>query len=180
MSAASAGADATQFVGVAAFGAAAACCAWRGVRALAHGDRVVWRSLTVVHAILAIEVIVGVRYEARLAVDAWLETRRLYAGRDALQWALVAATIAALALGTAMLLRVPRRAAALRFALLGSAAAVAVFVVESVSMHRVDAILYAAAGPIRFVGWPWVGSAAVVCVGPWRDTRRLPALRSPM
>ncbi len=168
MTAASPGADATQLAGVLAFAAAAACCAWRGVRAASHGDRVVWRSMAVVHAILAIEVIVGVRYEARLAVDAWLEARRLYSGREALQWALVVAAVAALAAGTAMLLRVSRTAAALRLALLGSAAAVAVFCVESVSMHRVDAVLYAAAGPIRSIGWLWVCAAVLVCVAAWR------------
>ena len=47
-------------------------------------------------------------------------------------------------------------------AITGTALALMLLVVETISLHRVDAVMYAQAGPLVLLAWAWVGAAAIV------------------
>ena len=68
-------------------------------------------------------------------------------------------------IGTALAAWVARRhrddGAALG-AIAGTALALMLLVVETISLHRVDALMYAQAGPLVLLAWAWIGAAAIV------------------
>jgi hypothetical protein len=47
-------------------------------------------------------------------------------------------------------------------AITGTVLALMLLVVETISLHRVDAVMYAEAGPLVLLAWAWVGAAAIV------------------
>ena len=47
-------------------------------------------------------------------------------------------------------------------AIAGTALALMLLVVETISLHRVDAVMYAEAGPLVLLAWAWIGAAAIV------------------
>ena len=49
-------------------------------------------------------------------------------------------------------------------AIVGTALALMLLVVETISLHRVDAVMYAQAGPLVLLAWAWIGAAAIVIV----------------
>lgn len=152
--------DLTQAVGMIAFGACALACAqlWRYQR---HST---WGILAAIHALICAEVFLGIRYEIHDQVNAALQTVGAYGTRAFLQVLLLAAAVALLA---AMAWRLRRTGAAV----LGTALICVVFIVETVSLHQIDGLLYAQPGPLKVIGYLWVALAVFVVLAARRARR---------
>lgn len=153
--------DSTQIagmlgLGLAALAAAAAFVAERHDR-LAKNT---WAGIAALHAILASEVLVMLRHRVEGGVGDWLRTAGGYSERRPGQSVLILVII-----GVAIFVarHVVRRAADRRLAVaLGSTMTlVTLFVVESISLHQIDSVLYRPVGPLLTVGWLWIACALV-------------------
>jgi hypothetical protein len=152
--------DANAVAGLSAFAAAAAAClrvSFRRGRSAA-----LWGTLAALHAAWALEILLNLRYRFRAAIIPLVQDRGLYASRASWQGEAIVAT---LLIGTALAAWFWRRhrddGAALG-AIVGTALALMLLVVETISLHRVDAVMYAQAGPLVLLAWAWVGAAAIV------------------
>ena len=152
--------DANAVAGLSAFAAAASAC----LRVSLRGDRstALWRTLAALHAVCAIEVVLNLRYRFRNAILPLMQERGWYASRTTWQGA---AIVAALLIGTALAAWAWRRhrddAAALG-AIVGTALALMLLAIETISVHRFDAVMYAEAGPLVLLAWAWIGAATIV------------------
>lgn len=150
----------TQWLGVAAFALSAAAC----TRAAARCGRS-WAGLAWLQVACAAEVVVNLRQHLHGAADGWLAMHGEYATRLPLQMALVAVTLAGLAGGVGSALAGSRSGgAAATLARAATCAAITLFIVESISLHAVDAVMFAPFGPVLAVGWMWAAAAGVVIV----------------
>lgn len=133
-----------------------------------------WWGIASAHVAFAAEVIAQLRYRAHdlavvLAGDA-------YAGRRPVQAALIVCIVVITGAVVLWLLRVgrafPARAAA--EGLTGSMAAL--FVVEAISLHAVDAVLYRPFGPLPVIAWLWLcGAVGVALCAGWGRSRAMSA-----
>jgi hypothetical protein len=57
-------------------------------------------------------------------------------------------------------------------ALAATAGAVSLFVVESISLHGIDAIMYASVGPVLAIALFWAAAAAIVTASALRSAHR--------
>jgi len=155
--------NATQLAGLLAFGVAALACA-RAARA--RGQRLWWK-LAAVSAGFALEAVLGLRHRLRDAVDTWLLAQGWYDSRTPVQIGLL--VLCALLLGWALwgLAGLRRAGAHARLAATACAVALCLFVIEAISLHGVDALMYANIGPVRLVGWAWVVLAGTMAWAAW-------------
>jgi hypothetical protein len=153
--------NANAVAGLSAFTAAAAAC----LRVSLRRDRsaALWGTLAALHATWALEILLDLRYRFRAAIIPLLQDRGWYASRTAWQ---VGAIAMALLIGTALAAWLWRRhrddGGAALGAITGTVLALMLLVVETISLHRVDAVMYAEAGPLVLLAWAWVGAAAIV------------------
>ena len=152
--------DANLVAGLSAFAGAAAACLRVSLRR--GRSAALWGTLAALHAAWALEILLNLRYRFRTAILPLLQERGWYGSRTVWQ---TEAIVAALLIGTALAAWVARRhrddGAALG-AIAGTALALMLLVVETISLHRVDALMYAQAGPLVVLAWAWVGAAAIV------------------
>lgn len=152
--------DANAVAGLSAFAAAAAACA--GVAMRRGRARALWATLATLHALWALEIVLNLRYRFRAALVPLMQERGWYASRTTWQ---AAAIVVALVLGTAIaaiVLRRHRHDGAALGAIAGTALALVLLAVETISLHRVDAVMYAQAGPLVVLAWLWIGAATIV------------------
>jgi len=151
--------DANAVAGLSAFAAAAAAC----LRvSLGRGAAALWGTLAALHAAWALEILLNLRYRARAALIPLLQERGWYASRTTWQGV---AIVAALLVGTALagwLWRRHRDDGAAAGAITGTALALMLLVVETISLHRVDAVMYEQVGPLVLLAWAWIAAAAIV------------------
>lgn len=152
--------DATRLAGTLAFAAAALAC----LRvAMAGGRRAtLWRALAAVHLVCLFEVVLGLRYDLHIAVNGVLQERGWYASRGRWQAPLLVGALALMGTAAAWACWRHRADPKAARALAGTAVALSVFATETLSLHRIDAVLYAPAGPLLVIGWLWLGAAALV------------------
>ena len=168
--------DASAVAGLSAFAAAAAACLRVSLRRA--GLAALWGTLAALHAAWALEIVLNLRHRFRGAIVPLLQDRGWYASRSAWQGA---AIVVALLIGSALaawLWRRHRDDGAALGAIAGTALALMLLVVETISLHRVDAVMYAEAGPLKLIAWAWIGAAAIVIASAWRssdDLSRSPA-----
>lgn len=159
--------DLTQWVGIAVFACAAIACL-----AASHARPLPWRVLAALHIACCVEVVAGTRYLVHNAMDFTLQAQGRYEGRHPVQFTLAAMTLTvALVCGLAILRRRQRLGVGLTGALIGTALTATLFAIETISMHHVDAVMYAMAGPIKAIGWLWVGVAAITTTSALRGVR---------
>jgi hypothetical protein len=141
----------TQAVGLIVFAASAlACfCAWKVRR------RETWAVLAGVHALLWTEVLLGLRHELHDLVNAWLRSLDAYQARAPAQALLVAMAVAVLAWLACRSRR--NGVAVVATALLG-----VLFLIETISLHQLDRVLYAQPGPLKLIAYAWIALAAAV------------------
>jgi len=152
--------DANAVAGLSAFAAAAAACLRVALRR--RGAAALWGTLAALHAWWALEILLNLRYRFRAALIPLLQDRGWYASRTSWQGA---AIVAALLIGMALagwLGRRHRDDGAAIGAIAGTALALMLLVVETISLHRVDAVMYAQVGPLVLLAWAWIGAAAIV------------------
>lgn len=151
--------DYTQIVGIMVFAIAATAAFVRGGRQ--------WISVGLVNALLCVEVVMNWRYAIRDAVVAVLQQENAYRGRAPWQ---VAMLVVLAIVGAILFIWLQRRFhGRLRVAVLATAAMIVLFTIMLISLHGVDRLLYAPAGPIMRVAWLWVAGAAAVV---WASRRR--------
>ena len=152
--------DANAVAGLSAFAAAAAACHRVALRR--RGAAALWGTLAALHAWWALEILLNLRYRFRAALIPLLQDHGWYASRTTWQ---AAAIVAALLVGTALaawLWRRHRDDGAAVGAIAGTALALMLLVVETISLHRIDAVMYAQVGPLVLLAWAWIGAAAIV------------------
>jgi hypothetical protein len=110
------------------------------------------------------EVVVGLRHRLHDYVAALMMAQGEYGQRGRVQefTIILLATIAVTCM--ALLSLVLRRLAApARIAASITLALSALFAIETVSLHALDAVYYRPAGPLLLIGWLWAIAAAGVC-----------------
>lgn len=115
-----------------------------------------------VQGAFVVELLVGWRYGWHDAAQSLLRSHDGYAGREPLQAALIAA-VAVLCVAVAVLAwRATRSDRAATVAACASAAMAGLLLVEAVSLHAVDAVMYRPLGPVVLLAWAWAATAMVV------------------
>ncbi len=150
--------NATQVAGLLAYAAAALACgwAWRRTR------RGTWAALAAVHALLWLDILLDTRHRLHDGVSAVLSALGLYGSRVVLQ--------AALLLGVAVLaLLAWRRRRRVGAAVAATLLLLALVLIEAISWHESDRVLYTHFGPLLLVAYAWIAGAVVVV---WAALRR--------
>jgi hypothetical protein len=153
--------DATQWAGVIAFGGAALTCFW--VRLWP------WIIIGTINLAMAIECGLGMRHRAHnLAIEFM---GPLYANRVGVQIGLIFSAVFVVLVTASLLLhrkhwRVP---AAVTTA---TALALALFSVETISLHAVDALLYQPVAGLLVIGWVWAALGSVTAIAAYRVMSR--------
>ena len=145
--------DATQWVGMIAFGGASIVCLW--IRQWP------WSFIGGLNMAMAIECGLGMRHHAHnFAIELM---GPFYLNRAGLQIGLIFIVATIVFLTTLLLLnRSYGRAPATVIAATGFA--LALFLVETISLHAFDSFLYQKAGPLLIIGWIWMALALVTAI----------------
>ncbi|MEO8312378.1 MAG: hypothetical protein ABI520_14505 [Caldimonas sp.] len=152
--------DATRVAGSLAFGAAALACL-RAARVAPRG-RVLWWVLGTVQLFCVLEVLFALRYELHDIATGLLQEHRWYASRGQWQAELLGTGLALIAAIAGWAAWRHRDDGARTAALAGTALGVSVLGAETISLHRIDALMYSQAGPFVVVVWLWLAAALVV------------------
>jgi len=155
--------NSTQYMGMLGFVSAAALCLLASLR-VRTVTRQLWRGIAGVLLLSAAEVLLGWRHRLHLFVNAVLEVVDLYRFRWAIQLLVIAGVVAWVV--RAYQRAPPREHLGTPTATAASATAglLALFAIETTSLHILDALLYAHAGPVVLIGWLWLLLASVIGV----------------
>ncbi len=148
----------TQLAGLLAFAASTLACLWAARRKRSGG----WAALAAVHAVLWLDILLNTRHRVHDIVNAGLRALGLYESRVWLQ----AALLLALAAAALHVWRSRRRAGV---AVEATLALIALVLVEAISWHESDRLLYTHLGPLLLVAYAWLACSAVVV---WSALRR--------
>jgi hypothetical protein len=154
MSVGSVSVDTTQWVGIVGFAVAALLCA----RAARNGSKG-WWILASLNALLIVEIVAGWRYRFHDLADVLLLNQGLYATRQPWQMAMIGVALILL-LAAGLTARARIHSAALASATTGLCLAFGIFVIEAISLHAVDAVLYHALGPVKLIALFWLAACA--------------------
>ena len=156
-----------QMTGIVCFALAAGACALAARR----GGRA-WRTLAWTQAAFCLEIVINARHRLHNVVDDVLRDHDWYAGRTPWQLGLLAfvAVIAVVCVPIAW--RSARGDQLATIALAASLAVATSLTVEAVSLHGVDAWMYAPVGPLFAVVVGWVAASMVVIAAALSAARR--------
>ena len=156
-----------QMTGIACFALATAACAYAARRG-SHA----WRALAWTQAAFCLEIVVSLRHRLHDFIDTMLQDQGWYAERTPWQLGLLAVvavlTIACLPFAW----RGARGDRLATIALAASLAVAASFAFEAVSLHGVDAWMYARVGPLLAVVVGWIAASLVVIAAALAFARR--------
>jgi len=156
----------TQVVGLLSFGVTAALCfaVWRS----AQNVKSTWAWLAIAYAAMAIDVILGGRYLISKTLRTMLKSADLYQNRRFWQIVVIILLLALVVAITRKMLSISRHQSdIIKKAIYATVLTLIFFIVESISLHKIDAILYHKAGPILLIGWIWATLAtlmAFICI----------------
>lgn len=148
----------TQVAGLLAFAASTLACIWAARREHSGG----WAALAAVHAALWLDILLNTRHRLHDFVNAGLSAAGLYESRLWLQ----AALLLALATASVFAWRARHRAG---LAVGATMVLMALVLVEAISWHESDRVLYTHLGPLLLIAYAWLVCAAVVV---WSALRR--------
>lgn len=152
----------TQAAGLLAFIIAilaAVAAFWRTSR----GARVCWGAIVAIYLLLTLEVLAMLRHHSNLVAGEWLKAEGIYAERRPAQAAILMLTMLLAALVLGFVIR-KARGRAQAIAIGATAAVILLFVIESISLHAVDAILYRHVGPVMLIAWLWLACGLTTAV----------------
>ncbi len=158
--------DATQITGVLGFSLAAVLCA-----RVARSEPRPWWILSVLNGLMALETLTGFRYQIHHLADALLLKAHLYEARRPWQVALIVLALLWVLLASWAACRHSNSAAG-KSAMVGGCCGFGIFTIEAISLHQVDALLYAHWGPIKVIAVFWTAASA------WVSWSALQALRA--
>lgn len=115
-----------------------------------------------VQVVCLVEVLLGLRYGLHASFNVLLQEHGWYASRAQWQAGLLVAAIALVAAAAAVACWRGRDEGAAPMAIVGTALGVSLLGAETVSLHRLDAIMYTPAGPLVVLAWMWITASAVV------------------
>ncbi len=141
----------TQVAGLLAFAASTVACVWAARRKHSGG----WAVLAAVHAALWLDILLNTRHRVHDVVNAALRALGLYDSRVWLQ----AALLLALAAVAVFAWRARRRAGT---AIVATALLIALMLVEAISWHESDRLLYTHLGPLLLIAYAWLACAGAV------------------
>lgn len=156
-----------QLIGIASFALATAACAYAARR-----DSPAWRALAWTQAAFCLEIGIGIRHRLHGFVDNVLENHGWYAARTPWQLGLLAVVALFTAACVPFVWRSARGDRLATIALAATLAVVASFAVEAVSLHVVDAWMYAQVGPLLAVALGWIAASMVVIAAALGFARR--------
>jgi hypothetical protein len=152
--------NATQFTGIACFGAAALFALWAAKQS---SPKKFWIGLAIFYAVLVLEAILSNRHLLTNLFRVILRQLDFYRSKEAIQIAMLACVAISFAFIVFALMRIwrsnqfPERVASLASAMLSG-----VFIIEIVSLHATDAILYRPVMGVLFIGYLWAACSLVV------------------
>jgi hypothetical protein len=154
----------TQLTGLLSFGAATIVCLIAAQRSGAR-DAPTWRLLALTNCLFLIETYAGLRYHIANLARGIAEANDFYAKRTVMLES-IDLFLAAIALVfvTLFLFRGHAASRGIRIAASITIALVALFAIESVSLHALDAVFYRPIGPVAVIGWLWALAAAGICL----------------
>jgi hypothetical protein len=155
----------TEFTGLVSFATATVACLIAARRSSLRDART-WKVLALMNGFFLIEVYFGLRYHITELARLLLKTQDEYAQWHGWNQEIIIITIAAVTLIFVMLLLLWRQVAggAARAAASITLAVVALFAIETVSLHPLDAVFYRPVGPVLTIGWAWAVAAAGICL----------------
>ena len=154
----------TQLIGMLSFAAASIACLI-ATRRSGFRDARVWKVLALTYCLFLLEVFIGLRHRIHDLVNDLLMADNLYNERSGMQETIII-SLATVALMLVMLVVLWRQFAgsAARVAAGITIAVLALFAIETVSLHALDAIFYRPTGPVLMIGWIWLAAAAGICL----------------
>jgi hypothetical protein len=163
------GTNPTQLIGILSFAAATIACL-RATRYPWLPDARAWKVLAFVNCLFLIEIFVGLRHRTHDIANRILMAEGKYAQRGPVQEIIILSLAAiAVILAVLVLFRYQAAGRAARVAISITIAVLALFAIETVSLHAVDAVFYRSIGPLLLIGWIWaLASAAIVFAASWR------------
>ena len=141
----------TQMLGIVSFGTAGMLCL-----AMRQSP---WSGIGFVNFLYCLECFFGLRHRLHDAVTAGMGAQ--YHERAALQIVLLGGALLLACILTAILLRLSHSQPA-RIAIGATTLGAALFVVEAISLHAIDRILYGPIGAALLIGWVWLGLGLAV------------------
>lgn len=153
----------TQLTGVLAFAVATIACAIASRRTQGRDMRL-WALLAAVNFLFFIEIFAGFRHRIHDFADGLLMARGLYDERRAPQEMIVMSVGAIAFLFVLLPLLLRRFSTTARLAASVTIAVSALFAIEVVSLHAIDAVLYRWIGPVYLIGWMWAVAAIAICL----------------
>ena len=158
-------ANPTQLTGLLSFAAATIACliaAWRS----GSREASTWKLLALMNCLFLIEIFSGWRFFIHNLVKAMLTAEGLYAQIHGWIQEILDILIAIIALIVVTLLLFWRQVAggAARVAVSMTIVVVALFAIETVSLHELRAVFYQPIGPVLVIGWLWAIAAAGICL----------------
>ena len=162
------GTNPTQLLGMIAFTAATVACLVAAYRPTAR-DRRAWMVLALINGVFLMEVFFGFRHRIHDMAQSILIAQGTYGDRASLQRVLVPVVVL-LAFGLAFFV-VWSRFTNVDFKLAASTsiAILALFAIEAVSLHSLDALLYQPIGPALLVGWIWIVACILTVSASFRE-----------
>jgi hypothetical protein len=164
----------TQLTGLLSFVAATIACLVAARRSTSRDART-WYLLAFANFLFLTEVYFGLRLRITARAIEMLKPRGMYNllhGSYQEMLDLVIATIAAILV--ILVLTRCQVGRATRLALSLTVAVLALFALETVSLHAIDAIFYRPIGPVLTVGWLWAIAAAAICFAATRSNHQMP------
>ncbi len=159
----------TQAVGLLAFLSAVLSCMLAGHFA----TWTKWRLLAVMYFLFLLEISRGWRHQLRTIVNDVMQSAGIYGDRAMIQWALV---VTSLAFGLLLLVIYRALANEARLqaknhvaATVATVVLISLFILEIISFHHVDALLYQIFGGVMLIGWMWASLAFVVLISAMLD-----------
>ncbi|MEO7728428.1 MAG: hypothetical protein ABIS45_14330 [Burkholderiales bacterium] len=159
------GTNATQLIGILSFATATIACLIAARRSEFRDARV-WKWLALAQFILVIEILAGFRHRISDFARKVLTHEGLYTQAHGKWQETVIISTAMIAFIVLMIILFWRRGAGLapRIATVFTIAVLALFAIETVSLHALDAVYYRPIGPVLMIAWLWAATAAGISV----------------
>jgi hypothetical protein len=156
------GTNPTQLTGLLSFAAATTACVIAARRSIGRDARL-WQLLAFINGLFSVEVFIGLRHRVHNYVDALLMAEGQYDQRRGMQESMIIGLATIALICVALFLFSRRLAGAVRIAASLTIALLALFAIETVSLHALDAIYYRPIGAVLLIGWLWAIAAAGIC-----------------
>lgn len=156
------GTNSTQLLGILSFSLTTIACSFA---ARCSSDAKIWKVLAFLNALFLIEILVGFRFRISDWARAVLSENGGYVELHGKDQALI--ILAVVATSVIMLLFLQKLRIAGPAARVGAALTIvllALFAIETISLHEIDAIFYRPIGPFLLVGWLWAAASAGICL----------------